>query len=213
MNDQANTKRAYRQEARAQMAEATGNRILEAFCARLHDSWFEEITLDQVAQDAGVTVQTVLRRFNGKQGLLDAVPERMRTDALQRRGTAVGDIERIVEVIIRDYETSGDFVMRLLSQEERHPAIKEVCDFGRIGHRKWLREAFAPWLDGCDKKEVGETVLDALVIATDLYVWKLVRRDMKRPTKLLKQLMNQMIRTALDGISAEPAGRGKGASK
>jgi len=198
MNDQTTTRRAYRQEARAHMAEATGNRILDAFCKRLRDSWFEEITLDAVAQDAGVTVQTILRRFGGKQGLLDAVPERMKSGVLERRGMRPGDIDQSVEFLIQDYESSGDFIMRLLSQEERHAAIKEVGDFGRIGHRQWIRESFEPWLAGLNKTTL-ETTLDALVVATDVYVWKLVRRDMKRPAKTLKQLMTQMIRTALEG--------------
>lgn len=202
MNDQTTTRRAYRQEARAHMAEATGNRILDAFCTRLRDSWFEEITLDAVAQDAGVTVQTVLRRFGGKQGLLDAVPERMKSVVLERRGMRPGDIDQSIEFLIQDYESSGDFVMRLLAQEERHAAIKEFSDFGRAGHRQWIRESFGPWLAGMNKTRLEET-LDALVVATDVYVWKLVRRDMKRPTKALKQLMTQMIHAALDGNAAK----------
>ena len=55
--------RSYHQGARAESAEATGRRIIEAFLARLMDHWFDEITLDRVAEDAGVTVQTVVRRW------------------------------------------------------------------------------------------------------------------------------------------------------
>src|SRR5690242_6403041 len=69
MNTNSATRR-YSQGARAQSAEATGRRIVEAFLARLLKQWFDEITLDQVAADAGVTVQTVVRRFGGKEGLL-----------------------------------------------------------------------------------------------------------------------------------------------
>ena len=62
--------RAYQQNARAESTEATGRRIVDAFLHRLMNHWFDEITLDQVAADAGVTVQTVVRRFGGKDGLL-----------------------------------------------------------------------------------------------------------------------------------------------
>ena len=37
---------------------------------RLMTQWYDQITLDAVAEDAGVTVQTILRRFDGKDGLL-----------------------------------------------------------------------------------------------------------------------------------------------
>ena len=55
--------RHYAQRARAQATEATARRIVDAFLARLMAQWFDEITLDRVAEDAGVTVQTVVRRF------------------------------------------------------------------------------------------------------------------------------------------------------
>ena len=39
--------------------------------------------------------------------------------------------------------------------------------------------------------------LAILVVATDLYVWKLVRRDMRRSTAELRTLMENMIQAAL----------------
>ena len=62
--------RRYVQAARAEAAADTARRILEAFLARLMTQWFDQITLDRVADDAGVTVQTVVRRFGGKDGVV-----------------------------------------------------------------------------------------------------------------------------------------------
>src|SRR3954471_12624823 len=62
--------RPYAQTVRAQATEETARRILDAFIARLFTQWLDEITLDRVADDAGVTVQTIVRRFGGKAGLL-----------------------------------------------------------------------------------------------------------------------------------------------
>ena len=46
---------------------------------------------------------------------------------------------------------------------------------GRAVHRRWVREVFGPLLPpaGPDRDEV----LDLLVVATDVYTWKLLRRD------------------------------------
>jgi len=204
MTDQQILRRAYRQGARAEAAEATGQRIVDAFLAHLQNAWFEEITLDAVARDAGVTVQTIVRRFGSKQGLLEAVPERMRHKVLLRRGMSVGDIDRTVDLLIADYEETGDFLTRFLAQEERHPALRVVSDYGRAGHRQWLSESFAPWLDPLPER-VRNTTLDALVVATDVYVWKLVRRDMRRSAAELKAIVTRMIDAALDAPATNHA--------
>src|SRR6516164_9274175 len=90
------TKRAYRQGARAEAAEATGRRIVDAFLGALETRWLEDITLDQVAQEAGVTVQTVIRRFGGKDGLLMATAQELGRQVNSRRQVPVGDLETAV---------------------------------------------------------------------------------------------------------------------
>src|SRR5215470_12336753 len=126
--------RAYRQSARAESTEATGRRIVEAFLARLMEQWFDEITLDRVAEDAGVTVQTVVRRFGGKEGLLSNAVETMGPQINAQRAAPPGDIDRLIENLIGDYEKTGDAVIRLLALEPRHPALKKILDFGRREH-------------------------------------------------------------------------------
>jgi hypothetical protein len=56
MNKKACSPRPYRQTARASAAEATGERILESVLRRVQEQWFEEVTLDVIAQDAGFDV-------------------------------------------------------------------------------------------------------------------------------------------------------------
>jgi len=193
-------RRAYRQTSRAAAAEATGERILAAFRNRLEQGWLEEIRLEDVARDAGVTVQTVIRRFGGKDGLLEVAAQRVGEAVELRREVAPGQVPPAVAAVIRDYETSGDLIMRMLAQEDRHPAMRRITDIGRASHRRWIASVFSPWLERADESR-REPMLDALVVATDLYVWKLVRRDMGRSTDALVRLMLQMIAAAL-GVAA-----------
>src|SRR2546423_2368540 len=88
--------RRYLQGARAEAAEATGRHIVEAFLAQLMTQWFDDITLDRVAEDARVTVQTVVRRFGGKEGLLGEAVKIMALQIRAQRGNPQGDIERVV---------------------------------------------------------------------------------------------------------------------
>ena len=81
------TKRPYTMRARAESAQATHRRILDAARALFLDHWYDQVTLEQVAEEAGVSKQTVLRRFGSKEGLfaavVDELADRERLDAGQ----------------------------------------------------------------------------------------------------------------------------------
>ena len=189
-------KRVYRQSARAETAEATAHRILDAFAADLRERWFDEIRLDDVAREAGVTVQTVIRRFGGKEGLLDAMHERLGAEIRQRREVAPGDAKGAVASIVEDYEKVGDLVMRTLAQEDRYPSVRKMTDIGRAQHRAWIGRAFEPWLAPM-APGARRRAHDALVVAGDIYVWKLIRRDMNRPVAEYRALMEAMCAAAI----------------
>jgi AcrR family transcriptional regulator len=191
--------RQYMQRARAEAAEATGRRIVDAFLARLMAQWFDEITLGRVAEDAGVTVQTVVRRFGGKEGLLASAVKTMAVQINAQRAAPPGDVDRLVENLIGDYETTGDTILRLLALEPRHPALKKFLDIGRRWHRQWNRDAFTGVLQELDSL-ARERALDALVIVTDVYTWKLLRRDMGRTTKATAKTMKDLIRATITEI-------------
>jgi AcrR family transcriptional regulator len=186
-------RRPYQQTARAAAAEDTRRRILQAFRARLSTTWFDEITLDAIAHDADVTVQTVVRRFTSKEGLLQAAAAGMGEEVRINRKLSSATPAAVAAVLAKDYEQNGDLMMRLLDQEGRHPALKHVCDIGRRGHREWLAETFANVLRGPD----AEPRLDSLVVATDLYTWKLLRRDMGRSVRTYRQIVEAHIEAAL----------------
>jgi AcrR family transcriptional regulator len=190
--------RAYHQSLRAESTEATGRRIIEAFLVRLMEQWFDEITLDLIAEDAGVTVQTIVRRFGGKEGLLSSGVDTLGAQIEARRAAPSGNLDRLIENLIGDYEKTGDAVIRLLTLEPRHPALKTVLDFGRGGHRRWVSAAFAEVLRGLDAA-TRQRALDMLVIITDVYTWKLLRRDLGRSIHATAAT----IRDLLDGTLAE----------
>lgn len=195
MKNESDT-RAYRQTVRAKAAEKTGERIVAAFRELFEKGWFEEVRLEDVAALAGVSVQTVVRRFGGKDGLLEACSAQVEREVREDRQLPVGDPGRAVSLLVAEYETRGDLVMRLLAQEDRHPSIKTVTDLGRKSHRGWTAEVFAPWL-GRLNAEDRAVALDRLVIALDVYLWKLVRVDMRRSTQDLAETMLAFCAAAL----------------
>ncbi len=195
-SDDLARQRPYRQRARALAVEATRRRIVDVFAACMRVQWYDEIKLEQVAGQAHVTVRTIIRRFGSKEGLLQAfVDDFVSTVRVSRDGHA-GDVDGAVRHIAGIYEEWGDSVIRNLAQEERHPALRRWLDLGRENHRAVTAQVFAPWLDAVAPDE-RTALLDALVLATDVYAWKLVRRDMGRTPEDTHRLMRRLVDAVL----------------
>lgn len=196
LSDNPSPTRPYHQTIRAQAAEATARDIVEAFADCIKDRWFDEVSLEEVAQRAGVTVRTVIRRFGGKEGLIEAFVASFEGEVATLRDTAPGDIAAAIARVLDLYEEWGDSVIRNLAQEPRYPALKLLLDLGRREHRVLTAAAFAPWLERLPEAAM-QPLLDALVAATDVYIWKLVRRDMGRSRADTESILRQLVDAVL----------------
>lgn len=171
--------RPYTMRARARSVEETGERILDSARERFSRLVFDEVTLNDIADDAGVTVQTVIRRFGSKEELFTALAERESTRIVVEREPLDADAPTLasaVSALVAHYERDGETVLNLLGQEARSPMIADVVSTGREMHEKWVRKHCRPVLagsSGADRKRR----LEAAIAATDLYTWKLLRLD------------------------------------
>ena len=162
---------------RAAGVEVTRERILEAACEAFVRSWYDDVTLRDVAADAGVALQTLVNHFGNKEGLFGAAAERISDTISTLRSTvAVGDHERAATILVDDYEQTGNFTLRTLAIEERVPVVRPVLALGRRGHQEWVEHVFAAALTGLRGVDRKRRVAQ-LVVATDVFTWKLLRRD------------------------------------
>jgi AcrR family transcriptional regulator len=171
--------REYHMGARADAARLTGERVMDALVALFLEQPLEQIRLADVAERAGVTVQTVIRRFGTKNALVVAAAERMGRKVAAQRGSAEpGDVPAAVANLLDHYEQWGDLPLKLLAEEPSVPEIGSLAEAGRTYHREWCETVFAPTLDrltGADRRRR----LAQLVAICDVYTWKLLRRDAK----------------------------------
>lgn len=164
-------------EKRAKKVARTEKRIMEAVTCLWKDFSINEITLEKVAELADVSVRTLIRKYSSKEGLFE---ECIKKDAANiekvRANACVGDIESIVTHLMNEYEEYGDAVARTLAVEDDLDIAGKILAEGRRYHKQWCARVFAPFLpepeDNC-----YENKLMAFVAATDLYMWKLIRRD------------------------------------
>lgn len=187
------SKRPYRMGARAKATEATRVSILDAAETAIEELSFDEITLAAIAARAGVSVQTVLRHFETRDKLLMAsllhAGSKIPPD---RQAVPVGDLDEIVTVLVRHYEQFGDRILRLLAEEDREAAARQLTDLGRAFHLEWCKQAFAPVLAGLSGA-ARERRIAQLVATTDIYVWKVLRYDQGLSARQAKLAIRELL--------------------
>jgi AcrR family transcriptional regulator len=189
------TKRPYRMTARRDAVERSRQRILQA----AYDLWrqepYDEISLEAIAESAGVTRQTVHRQFGSKEELFSAVVDWRHPQEEEASFTPEpGDVTATIRVQMDRYERNGDAYVRSLQIEGRFAPVDRLLAIGRRSHRAELEHAFGPYLPARGRRR-DQAVL-ALYAATDVMVWKLLRRDFG----CSRQETEEIIRRLVDGV-------------
>jgi AcrR family transcriptional regulator len=175
--------------ARAATAEATRARILGAAVTLLKSRFRSEIRLEDIAEGAQVTVQTIINVFGSRSGIVDeALASLLRDLREQRLRPEPGDLHGAVTALVDHYEQFGDLVVRNLAEQ----ADPELIETGRTGHRRWVQRQFAAQVERQDATR-RRLLIDKLVCACDVYVWKLLRRDMGRSRAEVEQTILSMV--------------------
>src|SRR3954467_5128658 len=170
-------KRPYRMRVRAEQVAATRERMLATAMQLFGTRLYDKVSLDDVAAGAGTTVQTVIRHFGSKDSLFAAVADWSSDRMVAPREEArAGDVGGAVRGLVDHYEEWGGGMFLLLSQEARVPAIRPRMDEGRAYHRDWVERLMGDALAGL-RGAARERRLAQLIAVTDLYMWKLLRRD------------------------------------
>ncbi len=179
--------------ARAKTAAATGEKILDAAEAVFDQCPTDDFTLNLVAERAGVTVQTILRRFRSRHELIAATLVHAGVKMGLDRGSAVaGDPEAAIDRLVDHYDRYGDRLLRLLAEEQRIPALHAITDFGRAYHREWCEKAFAGAIP-TRRGAARDRRVAQFVAVTDVYVWKLMRRDRGLSSRQAKLAMRELL--------------------
>jgi AcrR family transcriptional regulator len=189
----ADRKRAYEMTARRAAVERTRERILETAYELFIALPYDEVTIDGIAEQAEVSRQTVHRQFGSKEDLVVAITDWRRPIEDDRSMQAEpGDIETAVRVQIDRYEAFGDAIVRFLELEGRIDAVDHFLEVGRDSHRAEIEHTFGPYLPSQECTERDHAVL-ALYAATDVMVWKLLRRDFGRSRAETETIIRSLV--------------------
>lgn len=186
-------KRSYQMSKRAESSAQTALDIFAATAELWHEHAIGDITLEAIAERANVSVRTIIRRYGSKEGLFEACIQNNAVDMESHREKAEpGNVDDVIHCLLTDYEAHGDAMVRTLAVEEQLDIARRVLKAGRIYHREWCQRMFAPFLP--EKQTNGyEQELMAFVAATELYLWKLLRRDLNYDLKATQQTFKRLV--------------------
>ena len=174
-------------------------RRLERILRAAHGLWmvrpYDQVTIGAVAEAAGVSRQTVIRQFGTKDELAFAVVDWQKPHEDAVRAAEPGDVAGAIARLVDRYETMGDANVRVLELEGRVPAIDYLLDVSRAGHRAWIQRILVPGVD-------DEQLVLALYAATDVTLWKLLRRDLGRSPAETEAVILRLVRGVLGDASA-----------
>lgn len=187
-------RRTYDSRNRAAAAEATGHRILQATEDLFMEGPLTDVTLNAVAARAGVTVQTVIRRFGDRASLIGACAKAaMDRVGEQRNAAPPGDVPAAVDNLLEHYETTGSLALKLLAEENSSPEMARITEGARSLHRQWCARVFEPFLDPLEGSPDRDRRLAQFVALCDVYTWKLLRLDAGLSRSQVAQSLLEML--------------------
>ncbi len=164
--------------ARADAAELTGERIVDAMLERLAATPYDRIRLEDIASDAGVTVQTVIRRFGGKPGLMTTTVEReLGRIAAAREAAAHASPTETIRALVDHYERYGGLILKTYAEAPLVPGLPELAARGREYHLDWCRRAFGDHLDPGGDESIRRRRLAQVIAICDATTWRILRLD------------------------------------
>jgi AcrR family transcriptional regulator len=170
--------RHYDMSTRSEAAGQTADRLLDAMLARFATTPFERIRLEDVAADAGVTVQTAIRRFSGKAGLLLAVVEReLGSIAAAREAAAQAKPAETVTALVAHYERYGHLILKTYAEAPLVPGLPELAARGRAFHVDWCTRTFGGHLPAALDDDQRRLRLATVVALADATTWRILRED------------------------------------
>ena len=185
-------RQTYTMAVRAEGMAATRDRIVQAALKLLLQQAYEDVTLAAIAEAAGVSHQTVLNHFASKENVGAAAAEMLSRQTQEVRDRAVPDDQPgAIAVLVGEYERFGDPAARWAMASERLGSLAPLLDRARAGHQAWLDRIFS---DRLPKAPAARRhAIHALHAATDVYTWKLLRRDLKLSRADTERIMLDLV--------------------
>jgi AcrR family transcriptional regulator len=188
------------------------DRLAEAAFALFGERGYEQTSIDDITERAGLGRTTFFRHYRSKEDvifpdhdrLLEQIGERLRTSSV---GTALVAVSDAVRLVLRHYIAEGDLARRRYAITSAVPALRdrEIASVAR--YQRLFREFIAGWMgDPGEPASLRAELMAAAVVAAHNHVLRRwLRGESPDPLAEVDQALGQVIElfTGPDGSVVE----------
>ena len=187
----------YRADVQSEIKTLTRQRILAACRELLLSLWADQIVLEDIARQANVTVQTILRHFGSRDTLVHlAIAELDLGNGKRTVPEQQGNLQTITTALADFYEVFGINILRAIAQEDRYPQLNLLLTRARRLHREWVQLSFDVYLRALSPQN-RQQLEDQLYSLTEVYFWRIYRIDLGKTREILENTWVRMLRSLL----------------
>ncbi|HNA99134.1 MAG TPA: TetR/AcrR family transcriptional regulator [Marmoricola sp.] len=186
---------------------ARRQQMIDAVFTLIDRGSFGDVTLQGVADQAGVSLKTVTRHFGTKEELLRQAMAEARVAEEDSRKVPVGDLDAVVEVLGERYELMAEAIYRMSDMELSYTWLSEWVQMARRSHLDWLADAFEPWLPRRGRER--EDRLMCLFSATEIRSWWAIRQRFGYSPERARSVMRRQLEALTSQWEIQAEGKGK----
>ena len=186
-------------------------RLANAAFALFDEHGYEQTTVDDITERAGLGRTTFFRHYRSKEDvifpdhdrLLEQVGERLRTSS---QGTALAAVSDAVRLVLLHYVEEGDLARRRYKLTSGVPALRDREIVSVARYQRLFREFIANWMADTGQSDPGQSdpgepaalraeLMAAAVVAAHNHVLRRwLRGDAADPVREVDEAMDQVIR-------------------
>jgi AcrR family transcriptional regulator len=180
--------------------ESARDRLAQAAFALFDERGYEQATIDDITERAGLGRTTFFRYYRSKEDvifpdhdrLLEQIGERLRTSS---HGTALAAVSDAVRLVLSHYLDEGDLARRRYALTSAVPALRdrEIATVAR--YQRLFREFIADWMgEVAEPAPLRAELMAASVVAAHNHVLRRwLRGENPDPTRELDDAMREVI--------------------
>src|SRR5215471_12546416 len=190
-------------------------RFAQAAFALFDERGYEQTTVDEIAERAGLSRATFFRLYRSKEDvifpdhdrLIEQVRDRLRSSS---HATALAAVSDAVRLVLLHYLDEGDLARRRYALTSTVPALRDREIVSVARYQRLFREFIAGWMaDTAEPAPLRAELMAAAVVAAHNHVLRRwLRGESPEPVRELDDAMRHV--TGLFAHSASATGTGTG---
>jgi AcrR family transcriptional regulator len=187
-------------------------RLADAAFALFDERGYEQTTVDDITERAGLGRTTFFRLYRSKDDvifpdhdrMLEQVAERLRTSS---HATALAAVSDAVRLVLLHYVDEGDLARRRYKLTSRVPALRDREIASVAGYQRLFREFIASWMaDTAEPAPLRAELMAAAVVAAHNHV---LRRWLRGESPDPAREVDEALRLVID-LFATSTGKADG---